>query len=179
MPAILGFIGWHNSGKTTLMRAVAALLRNRGYKLAVIKASGEPDLYPDQAGSDTGLYWQDGVEQVALLTPDQFLLRSRPPHPNLHTLAQRFFAEADLVLVEGCKHADIAKIEVHRKKMDPTLYNQVSGVIAVVTEQAEDASVKADELPHFLPHQHEELVNFIEKHFLAPSVLLHSASPIK
>lgn len=170
MPAILGFIGWHNSGKTTLMRKVASLLRKRGYRLAVIKASRDPGLHPDRAGSDTSLYWQDGVEHVALLTPDEFLLRSRLLKPDLPALAEYFFADLDLVLVEGCKHADMAKIEVRRKKLDPPLYNQVSGVIAVVTEQADP--VEATALPCFSPHQHEELAHFIEKNFLAPNASL-------
>ncbi len=41
MPPVISFIGWHNSGKTTLARQVVALLKAKGYVVAVIKSTKE------------------------------------------------------------------------------------------------------------------------------------------
>ncbi|MGE4560321.1 MAG: molybdopterin-guanine dinucleotide biosynthesis protein B, partial [Desulfobulbus sp.] len=61
MPPIVSFIGWHNSGKTTLCRQVVAHLKARGYLVAVIKSTKETGIAVDQPGTDTALYRKSGA----------------------------------------------------------------------------------------------------------------------
>ena len=44
MTAIVSFIGWHDSGKTTLATGVVASLKQMGYRVAVIKSSSEKNI---------------------------------------------------------------------------------------------------------------------------------------
>ena len=134
-PALIGFIGWHNSGKTTLVNRVVALLCKRGYRVAVLKSTKERGLLPEPAQSDTAVHRGCGADPVVLLAPDQVVLRAQPGERDPFVLAERYCRQVDLVVVEGCKQAaGLAKIEVRRDATAPLLRDQVDGVIAVATD---------------------------------------------
>lgn len=162
MTPILTFIGWHNSGKTTVIREVVRRLRDRGYKIAVIKSTKHRGLNLDSPGSDSYLYGKDGIESVALICPDELILFQENTGENLKHLAFRLFPDADLVIGEGFKHASgIPKIEVTRadESKEP-LRESVSDVRAVVS----DYEVSFDKV--FKTSRIAELTDFIENSFL-------------
>lgn len=156
-PLVIAFIGWHNSGKTTLACQVVAHLKTRGYRLAVIKSSKERGLAAEGAQTDTARYHRAGADRVALLTPDQLLVRSQPPDLDLRALVGRLFADMDLVIAEGFKFAaGVDKIEVRRDPLSPLLRDQVEGVVAVATDLALTGS------PVFGLDQAEAIADFIK-----------------
>jgi molybdopterin-guanine dinucleotide biosynthesis protein B len=162
MTPILTFIGWHNSGKTTVIREVVRRLRDRGYKIAVIKSTKHRGLNFDSPGSDSYLYGKDGIESVALICPDELILFQENTGEDLKHLAFRLFPDADLVIGEGFKHVSgIPKIEVARadESKEP-LRESVSDVRAVVS----DYEVSFDRV--FKTSRIAELTDFIENSFL-------------
>ena len=160
MPPVISFIGWHNSGKTTLARQVVMHLKEKGYAVGVIKSTKESGIPFDRPQTDTGLYKAAGADSVALLAPDQLIVHSKPPALDLLPLAQRLFPEMDIVLAEGFKHAaKVPKIEVWRDQDAPLLRDQVPGVIAVVTD------LPLPEGLRFRPGQSREIAAFIEARF--------------
>ena len=167
MPPIVSFIGWHNSGKTTLASQVVRHLHKRGYRVAVIKSTKEHNIGRDQEGTDTEIYRRNGAAGVMLVAPDQMLLRTPGQGKNLTTLVHRYFADADIVIAEGFKHARrIAKVEVNRDgEGKELLRDQVSGVIAV----ASDRRLVGDYV--FRLDESRELADFLEKRFLAGEVV--------
>ena len=115
MPFVLCFIGWHNSGKTTLVSRVVGLLKARGLQVAVIKSTKERGLVAEPPQADTAIHRRAGADAVALVAPDQFLLRTAPPAKDLLALVHRYFSAMDIVLAEGFKQAEgVDKIEVRR-----------------------------------------------------------------
>ncbi|MCI5160141.1 MAG: molybdopterin-guanine dinucleotide biosynthesis protein B, partial [Candidatus Electrothrix sp. AUS1_2] len=165
MPPVITFIGWHDSGKTTLAVQVVRLLKERGYSMAVIKSTKDTGLLPNQEGTDTGAYSRAGADAVTLLAPDQLVLTVPRAEKNLPALARRFFADMDLVVGEGFKEADkVDKIEVFRGR-GSRLAGQVGGVIAVATDQnVTDPLV-------FPLNQPEKIADFLEKEYIrTPSV---------
>ncbi|MDX9834681.1 MAG: molybdopterin-guanine dinucleotide biosynthesis protein B [Desulfobulbus sp.] len=139
MPFVVCFIGWHNSGKTTLVSRVVALLKARGHRVAVIKSTKEQGLLGEPPQADTALHRRAGADAVALVAPDQFLLRTAPPTEDLMSLVLRYFNDMDFVLAEGFKRATkVMKIEVRRDAQAPLLCEQVANVVGVVTDQAVD-----------------------------------------
>ena len=135
MPFVLCFIGWHNSGKTTLVSRVVGRLKARGLQVAVIKSTKERGLVAEPPQTDTAIHRRAGADAVALVAPDQFLLRTAPPAKDLLTLADRYFSAMDIVLAEGFKQAEgVDKIEVRRDAAAPRLSEQVAGVVATVTD---------------------------------------------
>ncbi|XOF33813.1 MAG: molybdopterin-guanine dinucleotide biosynthesis protein B [Candidatus Electrothrix sp. YB6] len=166
MPPVITFIGWHDSGKTTLAVQVVRQLKERGYSVAVIKSSKETGLLPDQQGTDTGYYKAAGADAVTLVAPDQLVLTVDAPEKNLSALACRFFADADIVIGEGFKEAeDIAKIEVSRG--GPPLRDQVAGVIALATDQ--DRGERTGEAGELIFHLDEakKIADFLEQKIIA------------
>lgn len=154
---VISFIGWHNSGKTTLARQVVVHLKGLGYRVGVIKSTKERGIVFDRPQSDTALYKTAGADGVALLAPDQLIVQSRPPECDLSSLAQRLFPEADIVIAEGFKYAvNVPKIEVRRDTDAPWLRDRVSGVIAVATDLA-----LASEGLRFGLDQSREIAEFI------------------
>ncbi len=160
MTAIVSFIGWHDSGKTTLATGVVASLKRLGYRVAVIKSSSERNIEFDNPGTDTFKHKQAGADSVMLVAPDQTVLQSRENELSLTTLAHRYFPDIDIIIAEGFKQArQVAKIEVVR---DPgqQLRKEVHGVIAVAT----DLEITADYV--FRLDEAQEIALFIEKRFL-------------
>lgn len=163
MTAIVSFIGWHDSGKTTLATSVVAHLRHMGYHVAVIKSSSEKGILFDVSGTDTWKHREAGANSVMLVAPDQVVLQIRNMELSLTTLAHRYFPDADIVIGEGFKQAkQVAKIEVVRNR-EQALRQEVHGVIAVAT----DLDITADYV--FRLNEGAEIALFIEKRFLRKS----------
>ncbi|PID72806.1 MAG: molybdopterin-guanine dinucleotide biosynthesis protein B [Desulfobulbus propionicus] len=161
-PPIISFIGWHNSGKTTIASKVVRHLTEKGYRVGVIKSTKEKGIAPDQPGTDTDTHSTAGAVRVALAAPDQILIRLKN-ELDLLSLAACCFNDMDIVVVEGFKHTDeIAKIVVHREGTEP-LYEMVDNVVAVVADKSKAA------LPHYLPKQSAELAAFIIKKLALPA----------
>ncbi len=160
MAEVVTFIGYHDSGKTTLVSEVVSHLKDLGHRVAVIKSSNESGVSFDREGTDTYKHRQAGADAVLFVGPDQMVLQTAPSDHSIITLAHRFFADVDIVIGEGFKHArKIAKIEV-RKNKDQDLRQEVHGVIAVAT----DLDISGDYV--FRLNESREIALFIEKRFL-------------
>lgn len=154
-PPLISFIGWHNSGKTTLAARVVARLAEQGFAVCVIKSTKETGIELDTPGTDTHTYARAGAQSVALVAPDQLMLRTTVPVRDLLLLAARYGDRADLVVAEGFKHtSEVPKIEVHRQGSD-YLHLQVDNVVAVVSDEPVQG------LPHFSTEQTDEMAAFI------------------
>lgn len=161
MSSIVSFIGWHDSGKTTLVCQVVAELKSLGYRVAVIKSSNDSGIAFDTPGTDTFKHKEAGADSVMLVAPDQMVLQTGNSDLSLRTLAHRYFPDVDIVIGEGFKGArKIPKIEVFRNR-DQKLRDEVHGVIAVATNiegVAGDYVFRLDEA--------KAIALFIEKRFL-------------
>ncbi len=160
MPPIVSFIGWHDCGKTTLASQVVAHLKEKGYRVAVIKSSEHTGIAFDAPGTDTDKHRRAGADAVLFLAPDQLVLMTKNTGLPLVTLAHRYFSDVDIVIGEGFKQAShVAKIEVIRNSKD-ILRGKVLGVIATATDQ----NIHGDHI--FRLDESRELADFIEKRFL-------------
>ena len=97
---VVAIVGYKNSGKTTLARALARELGERGLAVAVVKHTRHA--YPlDTAGKDTALLGEV-AGAVALVTPQESALFWRRPLGLDEVITH---LEADVVLVEGSGQA--------------------------------------------------------------------------
>jgi molybdopterin-guanine dinucleotide biosynthesis protein MobB len=96
MPKVIGIVGYHNSGKTTLACALARALRARGYRVAAVKHLSH---YVDLPGKDTTLLVK-AAGQVGFIAPEGAGIIWKEPL-SLEDLISHL--EADVVLVEGFK----------------------------------------------------------------------------
>jgi molybdopterin-guanine dinucleotide biosynthesis protein B len=93
---LVGIIGYKDSGKTTLARALASELTARGYRVAVIKHTSHQI---DLAGKDTATLLE-AAGQVAIVSADAagIFWRKQMDLEDILT-----YLDADVVLVEGFK----------------------------------------------------------------------------
>ncbi|MDW7771728.1 MAG: molybdopterin-guanine dinucleotide biosynthesis protein B [Desulfobulbaceae bacterium] len=160
MVPIVSFIGWHDSGKTTLASKVVAHLKEKGLRVAVIKSTKHTGIEFDLSGTDTGIYRKAGADAVTLMAPDQMALFAINPELSLAALVYRFFYDYDIVIGEGFKHErKISKIEVIRGDAE-LLRDQVTGVIATVT----DRQLSGDNV--FRLEESREIADFIIRKFI-------------
>ncbi len=161
MLPIVSFIGWHDSGKTTLATRVVRHLKEKGYRIAVIKSSKDCGIAFDTPDTDTAKHREAGADSVLFVAPDQMVMITDNQEQSLFSLAHQYFSTVDIVIAEGFKDAaHVAKIEVVRKASAPRLKNQVHGVIAI----ASDEPISGDYI--FRLDESEEIAAFIEKRFL-------------
>jgi molybdopterin-guanine dinucleotide biosynthesis protein B len=112
MAAVIGFVGYSNSGKTTLMTKVLAELLQRGYRVAVIKHDGHGH-YKEAAGSDSTLYMEGGAEAVVTISPNAVHKYEKKTLPSLDEVMISL-DPMDFVLVEGFKASNHPKIALFR-----------------------------------------------------------------
>lgn len=125
---IVSVVGRKNSGKTTLVVALAREFTRRGRRVMTIKRSSHPTA-ADTPGTDSWRHFNEGgAERTLLASPDQRIIFERSPDDtDPETLARGYFTGADLVLVEGFKRAPLPRIEVHRRALElPPLYDRTA-----------------------------------------------------
>lgn len=92
----MSFVGFHDSGKTTIVVRLAEYLRDMGHRVGIIKSSGHGFGYGD---TDTGKLAATGCP-TAGLGPDQTMVLL-PRRVSVHSALT--FLDADILLVEGGK----------------------------------------------------------------------------
>ncbi|RUM46044.1 MAG: molybdopterin-guanine dinucleotide biosynthesis protein B [Desulfurobacterium sp.] len=162
MTPVISFIGHHNSGKTTFATQVVRILKERGYKVAVLKSTKHKNILKDTEGKDSFKYRQAGALAVGIVTPEELILFKDIEKINLQHLAFLLFSDYDIVICEGFKSSDVPKFEVFRRGIqEPPLYPELSNVIGVISD-TELPNVK-----NFSIKEPEKVADFIEKEFLS------------
>jgi molybdopterin-guanine dinucleotide biosynthesis protein MobB len=118
IPPAVCIVGRKNSGKTTLVVALAAELRRRGRRIATIK-HGHHAFETDEPGRDSWRHFNEGEAEATIMagTGKIALTMRIAGEPDPQRLISEFYAGRgyDLVLVEGWKHGALSKIEVFRR----------------------------------------------------------------
>ncbi len=132
----VGIVGWHNSGKTTLLVALVGELTARGFRVSTVKhAHHRFDV--DTPGKDSWRHRDAGATEVMVGSEQRWALMHElhgAPEPDLDDLLGRM-SPVDVVLVEGFKSSSLDKIEVYREGLDePPIAATARDVVAIASE---------------------------------------------
>jgi len=157
-PFIIGFAGFSDSGKTTLIEQLIPLLRAQGVCVSLIKhAHHNFDI--DVPGKDSYRHRQAGAHEVLITSAHRWALLHElrnAPEPTLDEQLARL-SPCDLVIVEGFKFAAIPKIEVHRPGQGKeALWPNDAHIVAVATDAALHTT-----LPQLDINQPQQVADFI------------------
>jgi molybdopterin-guanine dinucleotide biosynthesis protein B len=140
---MVAIIGRKHHGKTTLTVRLAAELSRRGHRVMTIK-HGSHTFNIDPETTDTYRHYHEGqAERVAMVSPDKFALVQRwSEELSPEEIAERYMADADVVVCEGFKGSTLPKIEIFRSAAGAApLYDPASPLarhyLAIVTDVAE------------------------------------------
>ena len=154
---VIGFAAYSGTGKTTLIEKLLRRLKEKGFRVAVIKHDAH-DFDIDREGKDSWRFTQAGAD---------IMLISSEKKTAVIEQRQRSFAEnlslihdVDLILVEGYKQEQIPRIGICRKASGKGLPHSANQYIAVVTD---DESISASGIPIFSLNDIEAVTEFILK----------------
>jgi len=132
------FVGYSNSGKTTLLTKLIPLLEEKGFRVGVVKHDGGHELSLDQPGKDSWRFQEAGASLVAVTSQSQTAIFERRPL-SLSRLVERMGqAGADLVLVEGFKREAYPKLVLVRGENDRKLLSSLSRVVGAICWRQEE-----------------------------------------
>lgn len=137
---VIGFIGYSNSGKTTLIEKLIPIFRAQRLNVSAIK-NAHHGFDMDRPGKDSFRYRDAGASQVLIATASRWALLTETPQRSA-TLEELLAALApcDLVIVEGFKsEGQIPRIEVRRSQdnvpnIEPPIFPHDSNVVALATD---------------------------------------------
>ncbi len=139
----VAFVGYSDSGKTTLASRIVARLKQKGYKVGALKHGAHDDFQPDQEGKDTFKYMEAGADIVMIASENRVHLWEHSSEPDayaLNRLLQRF-AGMDIVIIEGYKREGAPKILVARTEEQLALRHRLTGLLAIATTLPAQADV--------------------------------------
>jgi molybdopterin-guanine dinucleotide biosynthesis protein MobB len=136
-PALVAFVGGHDSGKTSLLEKLIPLLRSRGLEVGAVKHTSR-DVEDDVVGKDSQRLGAAGATVWSLVSPERMTVRRRLDGGSLADLIRRQFSASDLVLIEGYKSVPIPRIEVTRSGISRP---DVAGAVARVSDASAEDSV--------------------------------------
>ncbi len=164
---VLGFAAYSGTGKTTLLKQLLPLLRGRGLRIGMIKhAHHNFDI--DTPGKDSYELRKAGANEMLIASGKRWALMvetEQEGDPVLQEMLERLDQDnLDLVLVEGFKHEEFSKIELHRPSVGkPLIFPEDPNVIAIATD-AEFS--QATELPILDINDIAAVAEFVTKEFL-------------
>jgi len=158
---VLGFAAYSGTGKTTLLVKLLPLLKSQGLRVAMIKHTHH-DFDIDKPGKDSYELRKAGANQVLIASDKRCALMTeyeQRAEPDLLELINKLELEkVDLVLVEGFRHLEFPKIELHRPSTGKELiFINDKTVLAV----ASDKDLDTGELPLLNINKPEEVATYI------------------
>ena len=162
MQPIISIVGKSGVGKTTLLEGLIIELKQRGYKVAVIKHA-DNDFELDKKGKDSWRLSQVGGGVVAVSSPHKLVVMRPMEHDQSPQELSRFIGwDCDLILTEGFKQGNNPKIEVHSKEEGKELLCPPHQLLAVVTDEPLDVDV-----PQLSMDEVQRLADLIESRLQA------------
>lgn len=156
-PALLSVVGRKGCGKSEVIGRLISNLKERGFRMGLIKHPAKPGMEIDQQGKDTYRYRKCGVETVVLSGQTQLAVFSDVVEELPLEKLLLFFEGYDLVLLEGYFLESIVKIEVHREERGEPLTQKMENVLAIVSN-----AVTVSSAIHFTYDQIPVLASLVE-----------------
>ncbi|PCJ45757.1 MAG: molybdopterin-guanine dinucleotide biosynthesis protein B [Moraxellaceae bacterium] len=163
---VLGFVAYcSNTGKTTLLKQVITLLKQKGRHVGIIKHCHH-EIEIDKPGKDSYELRRAGAEQAVLASVNGWALMVEheiPTYPALEYLLERMdTAQLDIVLLEGFRQEGIPKIEVVRAELEAPLLCDDPAYADSIVALATDIEYTDRNLPILALDKPEQVVQFIE-----------------
>jgi molybdopterin-guanine dinucleotide biosynthesis protein MobB len=161
----VSFVAKSGTGKTTLLEKVIAELKNRGYRVGVIKHDAHRfDI--DHPGKDSHRLTQAGADTMLISSPEKLaIVKKHQISPPIEELIATYFNDVDLILTEGFKKSGLPKIEVHRRERSATLICRGEEHDPSLLAVASDELLELD-VPVLDINNPAQVADFIEKHII-------------
>ena len=148
--ATIGVVGYHNTGKTTLICKLIERLTELGYSVSTIKNIPKDGFSMDAEGKDTWRHGESGAGVVVASTSGEtsFIVKNSMPLEDILRITDSI-TSPDVIIVEGHKTELIPKIvlgemsidgEDNVRRYDPAT-DDFDGLLGYITETIEVTKV--------------------------------------
>ena len=161
----VSFVAKSGTGKTTLLEKVIARLKERGYRVGVVKHDAHRfDI--DHPGKDSYRLTAAGADTMLISSPEKLaMVKKQAEAPPIEEILSTYFTDVDIVLTEGFKKSSMPKIELHRKERSATLLCRGEEFDPTLVAVASDERLELD-VPVLDLNDAVQVADFIEKSFL-------------
>ena len=162
-PPIIGFCAHSGTGKTTLLKQVIPILKDKGFKLGIVKHAHH-NFDTDRPGKDSYELRKAGAKSMLVSSGRRWALINEHFNDNeeatLDELVDIITRQGlDIILVEGFKRETFPKIELHRRGLEhPYLYSRDPHVVAFATDENPPSDIT---IPILNINDAEQIANFI------------------
>lgn len=135
---VFGLVGWSGSGKTELLVKLLPELKRRGFKVSTMKHTHH-NFDMDKPGKDSFRHREAGAEEVMVASGRRWALvheLREDPEPDMDALIEQM-TPVDLLLIEGFKRNNHAKMEVSRSETGKSLIATDDDTIVAVASDME------------------------------------------
>jgi len=138
----IAIVGPSGSGKTTFIVRLIPELRSRGARVAVLKHC-QMDEPLDKEGKDSWRLTKTGASRVGIVMPGRIAVFQETEKPDdIEGALGQFFADADIVLVEGGKGVrGLKKISLVRKDIAERLEFSPEELLALVSDDEVESAI--------------------------------------
>jgi molybdopterin-guanine dinucleotide biosynthesis protein MobB len=161
----VSFVAKSGTGKTTLLEKVIVQLKERGFRVGVVKHDAHRfDI--DHPGKDSYRLSAAGADTMLISSPEKLaIVKKQQSSPPIEELIASYFQDVDIVLTEGFKQSGMPKLELHRKGRSDTLLcrgeQHDPTLIAVASDEPLDLDVPVLDL-----NDATQVAQFIIERFL-------------
>lgn len=165
IPVVL-FVARSETGKTTLIEGVISIMEGKGFTVGTLKHTSHR-LKFDSHGTDSMRFIRAGARLTVVSSPDELaLVRKTGMEMSLESIVEQYFADVDILLVEGYKAGRHAKIEVFRRDAGESLLCRGDRNDPDLIAVASDAPLELD-VPVLPLEDPESVSDFIIQRFLS------------
>jgi len=159
-PKIITVTGKSGSGKTTLIERLVSEYTSEGKMVSVLK-SMRHHFDIDREGKDTHRYREAGARSALITNGKQIaMMADITDRETPLTLAEKYFSDSDIVIIEGFKEGATRKVEVIGDSEEPPLFTNDSLIVMIVSDREFDTL-----LPQFKRDDIQGIKDSIEKIF--------------
>ncbi|QXE92853.1 molybdopterin-guanine dinucleotide biosynthesis protein B [Geomonas subterranea] len=161
----VSFVAKSGTGKTTLLEKVIVHLKERGYKVGVIKHDAHRfDI--DHPGKDSHRLTAAGADTMLISSPEKLaIVKKHTQSPPIEELIGTYFGDMDIVVTEGFKKSGMPKIEVNRQERSTSLLCRGENYDPTLVAVASDGELDLD-VPVLDLNDPCAVADFIEETFL-------------
>lgn len=168
----VSFVAKSGTGKTTLLEQVIAVLKERGYRVGVVKHDAHR-FEIDHPGKDSYRLTAAGADTMVIASAEKLaMVRRHAEPPSVEEVIATYFADVDIVLTEGFRKSGLPKIEVHRKERSADLLCRGEVHDPTLLAVASDAPLSLD-VPRLDIDDPEAVADFLVETFLAHAAGQH------